>query len=291
MKKIIFLSFISLIFLTGCTALNDGSGSSAKGEVLGIEEARVKATDFINNNLLEDGQKAVVKEIIEESGLYKIIINTGTSQDFESFMSKDGKTFFPQALDTEKIDTASVNGADQPATHKVVPINVENEYVKGNKDATVEVIEYSDFECPYCLQHTVAMHQLFNDYQDKIKIVFRHFPLSFHPKAQKAAEASECAGEQGKFWEMHKKIFEANEASNMSVAQWKQEAKNLGLNATQFNTCLDEGKYDDKVKEDQAGGQVAGVTGTPATFINGQMLSGAVGYDQLKQIIEAELAK
>ena len=122
----------------------------------------------------------------------------------------------------------------------------------------------------------------------KVKLVYMHFPLGFHPNAQKAAEASECAGEQGKFWEMHDKIFE-NQAI-MSVSNYKIWAKSFGLNSEEFDFCLDDGKYEDKVQEQLAYGSSLGVTGTPGFFINGKPLSGAQPFSAFKQIIEAELA-
>ncbi|PIR93269.1 hypothetical protein COT99_01700 [Candidatus Falkowbacteria bacterium CG10_big_fil_rev_8_21_14_0_10_43_10] len=289
MKKSIILGVLLIFVLAGCALTKNNEVAGVK--ILNIEEASARAEKFINDNLMPAGQTATVKEVVEENGLYKVVVDAGNGQNIDSYMTKDGGTFFPQAMDTAKTTPDNSDSANQPVAQEAAPIDGENEYVKGNKEATVDVIEYSDFECPYCLRHTAAMDQIFNDYKDKIRVVFRHFPLSFHAEAQKAAEASECAGEQGKFWEMHDKIFKANEAKNMSVAQWKTEAKNLGLNTAQFNACLDSGKYADKIKKQTAGGQAAGVTGTPATFINGQMFSGAVGYDTLKQAIEKELSK
>jgi len=134
------------------------------------------------------------------------------------------------------------------------------------------------------------MDKIFTEYKDSIKVTFRHFPLSFHPEAQKAAEAAECAGEQNKFWEMHDLIFAANENQTMSVAEWKKQAKTLGLVVAQFDKCLDDGKYADKIKADLSEGQSIGISGTPATFINGKVFSGAVGYEALKSEIEKDLA-
>ena len=131
--------------------------------------------------------------------------------------------------------------------------------------------------------------QILEDYKGKVRFIFKHFPLSFHANAQKAAEAAECAGEQGRFWEMHDKIFEANESGTMSVSQWKTAAKALGLNTSKFNDCLDSGKYADQVAADMAEGQAAGVTGTPGTFVNGDLVKGAVPYEQLKSIIDSKL--
>jgi len=288
MKKIVILGFLFLFILTGCSIVKK-EGDVLGTAILSVDEAKAKAEDFINNNLMGDGQKATVTEVIEENGLYKVMVNTGGAQDIQSFMSKDGKTFFPQALDVEEINNQTNNNQEAPVAIAVPAID-ENDHVKGNKDAKVSVIEYSDFECPFCLRHNKDMDKIFTEYKDSIKVTFRHFPLSFHPEAQKAAEAAECAGEQNKFWEMHDLIFAANENQTMSVAEWKKQAKTLGLVVAQFDKCLDDGKYADKIKADLSEGQSIGISGTPATFINGKVFSGAVGYEALKSEIEKDLA-
>jgi protein-disulfide isomerase len=178
--------------------------------------------------------------------------------------------------------------APQPNNAEVPPITADD-HIKGNENAKVTLIEYSDFQCPYCARHYQTIKKIFDEYGDKVRLVYRHFPLSFHPEAQKAAEASECAAEQGKFWEMHDAIFEANLAGTMSVTKWKEEAKKLGLNTKKFNDCLDSGKYANKVSNQMAGGSAAGVQGTPATFVNGELVEGAIPYEQFKAVIESKL--
>lgn len=166
----------------------------------------------------------------------------------------------------------------------------EGEALRGNPEASVDIIEYSDFECPFCLRHIDTLDRILAEYGDQVRLAYRHFPLhSIHPQAQKAAEASECAEEQGAFWEMHDAIFEAQASNSMSVATWKQVAADLDLDTEQFNECLDSDKYAEVVNSELAEGQAAGVRGTPATFINGQMVSGAVPFEQIKGIIEAQL--
>jgi protein-disulfide isomerase len=157
--------------------------------------------------------------------------------------------------------------------------------------AKVQLIVYDDFECPYCLRHEATLKQIMAEYGDKIVYAFRHFPLSFHENAEKAAEASECAAEQGKFWEMHDQIFADNEASTMGVEQFIKDAKTLGLNVDKFTTCLNSGKYAEKIQNSMNEAATFGVNGTPGNFINGQLLSGALPYEQLKAVIDAELAK
>lgn len=172
-----------------------------------------------------------------------------------------------------------------------VPAVTADDHIKGGKDAKVVLIEYTDFECPYCSKHYDTTQEIIKAYGDKVQVVMRHFPLSFHENAQKAAEASECAAEQGKFWQMYDVIFAANKAKDMSVAKWKSEAKKLGLNTKQFDSCLDSGKYADKVAQQAAGGASAGVDGTPATFLNGQLVSGALPFDSFKTEIDKALGQ
>lgn len=165
----------------------------------------------------------------------------------------------------------------------------KNDHVRGNFNAPITLVEFSDFECPFCGRHYPTLNKILSDYQDKVRLVYKHFPLSnIHPNAQKAAEASECADEQGKFWEYHDKIFE-NQAAGYSVEKFKTWATDLNLDSNKFNSCLDSGKYATKVNIDAQEGQSKGVQGTPATFVNGQLVSGALPYDNFKQIIDSLL--
>lgn len=287
-KKLIILLFLSIFVLTGASCVQQNGGEEVT--ILTIEEAKAAAESFINANLMPAGQTATVKEVVEEGGLYKAVVSAGTGEDINSYMTKDGKTFFPQGMDMKNTDPAGNQEENAQPTVKQVPEITESDIAKGKTDSKVAVIEYSDFECPFCLRHNATMDKLYEEYKDKIAFYFRHFPLSFHPEAQKAAEASECAGEQGKFWEMHDAIFAANEEKNMSVAKWKTAAKTLGLNSAQFDKCLDDGKYAGKVASDMAGGKTAGVSGTPATFVNGQVFSGAVDINKIKAAIDSALA-
>ncbi|MBN1205113.1 MAG: thioredoxin domain-containing protein [Myxococcaceae bacterium] len=160
---------------------------------------------------------------------------------------------------------------------------------KGPDNAPITIVEFSDFQCPYCSKAIASVDEVMKNYEGKVKLVFRHFPLSFHPEAPKAAEASLCAADQNKFWEYHDKLF-ANQGA-LKVEELKKHAADLGLDAARFNECLDSGKKAELVKKDMADGEKAGVTGTPAFFINGVALSGAVPASEFKSIIDAELKK
>lgn len=160
---------------------------------------------------------------------------------------------------------------------------------KGPSDAKVTIVEFSDFECPFCSKAEDSVTEVMSHYAGKVRVVYRHFPLSFHPHAQKAAEAAACAEEQGKFWEMHKQLF-ANQ-QKLGVDDLKAHAAAVGLDATKFAECLDTNKAKAKVDGDQKAGSEAGVNGTPAFFINGKVISGAQPFSEFEKIINAELAK
>ncbi len=160
---------------------------------------------------------------------------------------------------------------------------------KGPDNAPITIVEFSDFQCPFCGKANTSVDEVLKSYEGKVRVVFRHYPLPFHQEAPKAAEASLCAADQGKFWEYHDKLF-ANQSA-LKVEDLKKHASDLGLDAARFNECLDSGKKAEIVSKDKADGEKAGVTGTPAFFINGVALSGAVPASEFKTIIDAELKK
>jgi protein-disulfide isomerase len=168
----------------------------------------------------------------------------------------------------------------------------DDDALKGNPDAKVTIVEFSYFECPYCERfYSGAYPEIIEKYVDtgKVNFVYRDYPLNFHKDAQKAAEAAECAGEQGNYYAMHDKLFENQSA--MGVASLKQYAAEIGLDTTKFNTCLDSGAMASEVQADFAAGQALGVSGTPSFYINGTKLVGSQPFSEFERVIEAELAK
>ena len=161
--------------------------------------------------------------------------------------------------------------------------------VKGAAAAKVTIVTFSDFQCPYCSRVNPTLEKVMKDYDGKVKLVFRNFPLDFHPMAEKAAEAGACAADQGKFWEMHDKMF-GNQAK-LTVDDLKASAKGLGLDAAKFDKCLDSGEKRSLVDADQKAGSEAGVQGTPAFFVNGIFINGAQPYQNFKDAIDRELTK
>jgi protein-disulfide isomerase len=159
---------------------------------------------------------------------------------------------------------------------------------RGPADAKVTIVEFSDFQCPYCGSAFTTVEQLMQQYAGKVKLVFRQFPLPIHPQAEKAAEASLCAGDQGKFWEYHDLLFKNQR--KLEVADLKTYAASAGLDATKFDQCLASGDKKKVVDHDMEAGQAAGVNGTPAFFINGVFLNGAMPIEEFKKVIDPELA-
>lgn len=168
---------------------------------------------------------------------------------------------------------------------------IDDDSVFGDKDAPVTIVEFSDFECPFCTKaYDNALKQVKSEYVDKglVNIVYRDFPLGFHQNAQKAAEAAECAGEQDEYYAMHDLLFESGVTGGIN--SFKEYAKTIGLDTSEFDECLDSGAMAKEVAKDMADGQAAGVRGTPAFFIDGKMISGAQPFSVFKQAIDAALA-
>lgn len=158
----------------------------------------------------------------------------------------------------------------------------------GNKKAKITVVEFSDFECPYCKKASDTFAGVFAKYPGKIRRYFRDFPLGFHKKARPAAIAARCAGEQGKYWEYHDKLFEKQE---LEAEHLSAHAKALKLDASKFESCMKSNKYNAEIEKDMKEASGVGVSGTPAFFINGKMISGAQPPEAFKKIIDQELAR
>jgi protein-disulfide isomerase len=250
-------------------------GRTSSGEEIGNQIVTLLQSQVPGTIILQD--------VTEESGLYRIdIIIDG--QLIPLYATKDGKLF----------------GTMQPLTIsdsediKIVDVSEDDDAVIGEDDAPVTIIEFSDFECPFCSvfwRDTLPLIE--ENYVDtgKVKIIFRDFPLDIHDNAQKAAEAAECAREQGgdeMFWEYHDVLFDNQD--KLSLIELKNYASQLGLDIGKFNSCLDSGKFENEVLADLQDGIDAGVSGTPSFFVNGKMIEGAQPYSVFKMIIDDELA-
>ena len=179
---------------------------------------------------------------------------------------------------------------EQPQQQEeIVQVSADDDPVKGNANAPVTIIQFSEFQCPFCGRFARdTLPSIQKDYIDtgKVKIIYRDFVV--HSTSRIAQIASECADEQGKYWEYHDKLFENQGA--LDSDSLKSYASELGLNTAQFNSCLDSEKYGSEVDKDTNDGRAVGVRGTPSFFINGKKVVGAQPYEVFKQEIEAALA-
>jgi len=171
-----------------------------------------------------------------------------------------------------------------------VSVAVDRDRLRGNPDAPITVVEFSDFQCPYCRQVHPVLNQLLARYGNQVRLAYRDFPLNqIHSQAQAAAEASRCAGEQRRYWDYHDRLF-ANEAQ-LDAASLVEYAHTLKLDRRKFAQCLASGKFKAAIEQDVKEGTQAGVVATPTFFINGIYLSGAQPLETFSRVIDEELAR
>ncbi len=210
-----------------------------------------------------------------------------------------GAIFYTKGFGKNNLGPAAANiGGGQPTQNAQVNLTLNNnDHVLGSNGAKVIVIEYSDFQCPFCRSYwSQSFSQLKKEYIDtgKILFVYRHYPLDFHPQSTISAKATECPNESGKFWQMHDKLFSEQEKQGTGTIQFtaadiKKWASQIGLNSNSFGTCLDSDKYSQRIKDNTATGTQAGVSGTPTFFINNQKIVGAQPYSAFKSAIDSAL--
>ena len=178
----------------------------------------------------------------------------------------------------------------KPPPIQRIEVSVQGAPFKGGEKAAVTIVEFSDFHCPFCRRVIPTLAQIESRYGDKIKLVFRDFPIeNLHPGATKAHEAARCANEQGKFWPYHDKLFASPPSASPEI--FKGLAKDVGLDAVTFETCLGSGKFQAAIKEDIAEGNRVGVGGTPAFFVNGRLITGAQPFEAFARVIDDELTR
>ncbi len=170
----------------------------------------------------------------------------------------------------------------QPSAH----VEVANAERLGSENAPVQIIEFADYECPYCQKVNEDLNRLREQFGNQVSVVYKDFPLPMHPLAPRAAEAAHCAGAQGKFWEFHDALFQTK---RLQTSDLKQQARTLKLDTARFDQCLDGGEEIAVVKKDAQEGQRLGLQGTPSFFINGHFMSGAIGFMKLRDTVLQEL--
>jgi protein-disulfide isomerase len=169
-----------------------------------------------------------------------------------------------------------------------VDVAAEDSPRKGSAEAPIQIVEFSDFQCPYCTDAAETVRKVQEKYGDQVSVVYRHFPLPMHRQAGRAAEASQCANDQEKFWAYHDKLFADQKA--WTDADLSGYAKDLELDVAAFDKCLADNKHKQTVEDDMADGQQAGMGGTPGFYVNGVVLAGARPLEDFVEVIDAELA-
>lgn len=166
-------------------------------------------------------------------------------------------------------------------------VHADDDPFMGPENAPVTLIEFSDFQCPYCRRVQSVLKRLMTAYHGQLKLVFRDFPLrQVHPEAQKAAEAAQCANDQGQFWQYHDRLFATTE---LAVDDLKRYAVEMGLDSDRFNDCLDSDTYSQEVQGDIDDARAAGVNATPSFFVNGLPINGAVPFERFVELVELAL--
>jgi len=167
------------------------------------------------------------------------------------------------------------------------PVSLKDTPVRGAAKAPVTIVEFADYECPYCQQIHAVLEKVEADFKDKVAFAYKDSPLPMHPHAQKAAEAAHCAGTQGKYWEYHDALFVDRK---LEIAQLKDAARSLNLDTEAFDKCLDSGETAGIVKSQLGEATSYNIQGTPSFLINGRFFEGVLSYDQLRTAIEEELS-
>jgi protein-disulfide isomerase len=262
----------------------------------------------INDTLLtqEAQKKGITTRALLDSELAKVA--RVTDADAQTFYDQNKerisgdfaqtKTQIIQYLQERKEREATVAFADQLRRTSTVQVNLtapevpsfsiatDDQPIKGNANANVTIVEFTDFECPTCARQHPVLERIVNEFGDRVRLVVRDFPLSQHANARKAAEAAEAAREQGKYWEYVSVLFRNQTA--LGVDKLKQYATEVGLDRTRFDASLDSGKFGEKVQRDLIDGRRLGVNGTPTLYVNGKRVSDR-SYEALKATIEAAL--
>jgi protein-disulfide isomerase len=259
-----------------------------------LVESEAAAKKVTKEKLLEDAMKGAEVSDADADKFYeenKARIPQGTTKEqvmpqIKNYLAQQKQTELRDKFYTDLESRYKVEYNLEPIR---VAVDTEGHPTKGPKDAPITMVEFSDFQCPFCSRVVPTLDEIEKKYDGKLRVVFRQYPLPFHPNAQKAAEAALCANDQGKFWEMHNAMFADQE--QLAVEGLKATATKLGLKADDFAKCLDSGQHAAAVQADIAAGAAAGVSGTPTIFINGRALSGAQPADQFTKIIDEELKR
>ena len=270
------------------------------------QSARKAADEFVDSYLLEQQAAAehlTVAELLDrhvnsmiekdppEDALHVYYEGVDTTETYETVRPQILAHIRQKRLDKAKAEYMKSLHTQATIINRMSPpratISLKDTPVRGPKDAAVTIIEYADYECPYCQQIQPVLDQLETQYKGKIALAYKDAPLPMHSHAQKAGEAARCAGAQGKYWEYHDVLFSTKA---LDVPQLKEHAGTLKLDTQAFDKCLTSGEQESAVKAQLAEAQTFQLQGTPSFFINGVFFSGSLPLEQFRTIIDEELA-
>lgn len=255
--------------------------------LLDAEAARQKITV---DDLLKREVDSKVKDLTEDQ-LRTVYDVVAPKESFEVMRIK-----IQESVRTQRIQKARglyLDGLREKANVVVLlapprtDVEVGNAARLGPANAPVQLVEFADYECPYCIKVQPELLKLKAEFGDRISVVYKDYPLPMHAHAQKAAEAARCAGAQDKFWQYHDRLFAG---AQIDVPQLKQLATDMGLDSTKFNTCLESGQQAAAVQKDAAEAQKIGISATPSFFLNGHFFTGAMQYEDMRQMVLRELS-
>ena len=268
-----------------------------------IESVTKKLNNLVHMN--NPGVNVRISDYSPYGEVYRVKVefydDRGTLETYDMFLTANGSILFTNYVDLNKLSEEvgeQRTNANEEVVEQRINASADDDPYRGAEDAEVVIIEFSEYACPYCAKFALEVEpEILRNYGDKVKIVFRDFPV--HGEAAYfAAEAANCAGEQGKYWEMHDMLFENqrewlefNETLTANRTAIKSYAEKLGLNMDDFEACISSGKYRDEVEKDLQDGISYGVSGTPTFFINGKMVVEFRSYEVFAALIEEELKK
>ncbi len=231
-----------------------------------------------------------IQKFIKERKIPQQHINDQLKDRIQKYIIQGKRQELVDTWLDEKISKSPVEVYFSQPVQPVFNVQVGDAPILGNKDAKITLVEYSDFQCPYCAKGSKIMHEIKKKYGDKVKVAFKNFPLPFHKQAKGAAIAGLCANEQGKdyFWKLHDYMFDNQ--SKLDSKNLKQVASKFqGFDGSKFNDCVDKNKYLAKIESDIKEGQELGVKSTPTFFLNGKIVNGALPLEEFSRLIEEEL--
>jgi protein-disulfide isomerase len=233
--------------------------------------------------------KKEIDAFVAERKIPKEQLNPQIMEKIKSFLSIEKKRVAVQNWLGGKTSKSGIEVFFQKPQRPTFDVKVGNAPSFGGENAKVTIVEYSDFQCPFCAKGATILKDLKKKYGNKVKIAFKQYPLPFHSQAKKAAVAALCANEQSAdlFWKLHDSMF-ANQAA-LAPAKLKEAAKKLGADSAKFDKCLDDNKYIAQVEKDIQEGKEIGVKSTPTFFVNGKLVSGAQPLEVFSELIDKEL--